>query len=68
MSIEDRFKAAPGKFRVIGVDTFSNTEWMQGDYETEEEAIDVADEKGGSMTMMYVYDDTGRRTHSAGQF
>jgi hypothetical protein len=57
-----------GSFRVIGVDTFDGTEWVEGDYETQREAIDVANACGGQMTKMHVYDKGGRHVHDAGRF
>lgn len=61
-------KAPKGKFRVIGVDTFSHEDWIQGDYNSKTEAISVADEKGGTMLKMHVYDDKGKHLHDAGIF
>jgi hypothetical protein len=61
-------KAPKGKFRVVGVDTFDGGDWIQGDYPTKAKAIEVANDKGGTMTMMYVYDTKGRYIHSAGTF
>lgn len=61
-------KAPTGMFRVVGVDTFSDEDWVQGDYKTLQEAIDEADERGAVMTKMYVYDDAGTYLHEAGKF
>ncbi len=58
----------PGKFRVIGVDTFDGGDWVQGDFDTKEAALACAREKGGSMTKMHVYDDRGRHVGEAGTF
>ena len=41
LNIKD-FKAPKGKFRVIGVDTFDGTGWIQGDFKTKKEAVNVA--------------------------
>ena len=60
--------APKGKFRIIGVDTFDGGDWIVGEYDTLEEAINIANKKGGTMTMMYVYDDRGKLHHSAGTF
>lgn len=57
-----------GKFRVIGVDTFDGGDWVQGDFDTKEEALACARAKGGNMTKMHVYDDTGRHIGDAGTF
>ena len=59
-------QAPAGKFRVVGVDTFSHKDWVQGDFGTFKEAKDTADKKGGDRTMMHVYDDQGNHRHSAG--
>ncbi|MBR9678255.1 MAG: hypothetical protein GOU97_03130 [Nanoarchaeota archaeon] len=61
-------KSPEGKFRVIGVDSFDGTDWVAGDFPTLEEAIEVADEKGGKMTKMYVYNDKGKSLYNAGTF
>lgn len=56
------------KFRVLGFDSFSHEEFHVGYYDTAAEAIKVANEKGGVMTLMYVYDPTGRLFHQAGSW
>jgi hypothetical protein len=61
-------KAPKNKFRVIGVDTFSNEDWSYGDFKTKEEAIKVAKEKGGTMNKVHVYDDKGKHLFEAGTF
>jgi len=68
--IDESFtRAAPkGKFRVIGVDTFDGGDWVQGDFDTLEEALKVARSKGGEMTKMHVYDDKGKHQGQAGTF
>jgi len=63
-----KLKAPEGKFRVIGVDTFSNEDWIYGDYDSKAKAIEIADEKGGTMNKTYVYDDTGKHLYNAGEF
>lgn len=60
-------KAPKGKFRVIGVDTFDGGDWKVGDF-NRTNAIKTADQKGGQMTKMYVYDDKGKCIHEAGTF
>lgn len=54
--------APTGKFRVIGVDTFEGlfADYFIGDYDTREEAVNVAKAKGGEMNKTYVYDDKGK--------
>ena len=68
--IDESFsRAAPkGKFRVIGVDTFDGCDWVQGDFPSKDEALACAHAKGGQMTVMHVYDDTGRHIGNAGSF
>ena len=61
-------QAPKGKFRVVGVDTFDGDDWVQGDFDTKEKALDVANEKGGTMIKMHVYDDQGRHLGEAGTF
>lgn len=62
------FKAPKGKFRVIGVDTFSHEDWVQGDFDTKDAALACADAHGGEMTKMHVYDATGKHIGEAGTF
>lgn len=57
-----------GNYRVIGVDTFAHEDWVQGDFETKEEAIAVARAKGGQMTKMHVYGPDGQHVFDAGTF
>jgi hypothetical protein len=41
----DRMKVSDeGKYRVVGLDKFSNEDWVQGEYPTAQEALDVARE------------------------
>lgn len=61
-------KAPAGKFRVVGRDTFDGTEWVQNDCDTLEEALNLANKKGGTMLKMSVYDDKGTYRGEAGTF
>lgn len=61
-------KAPKGKFRVILVDTFDGGDCIIGDYKNKKKAFDIAEEKGGTMTIVYVYDDKGRRVKKTGSF
>jgi len=61
-------KAPEGKFRVIGVDTFDGTDWIDGDFDTAEEAINHARQRGGTMLKMHAYDDRGRHVGEGGTF
>jgi hypothetical protein len=61
-------KAPQDKFRVVGVDTFDNTDWVEGDYDTYGEAKKIAAEKGGAMLKTHVYDDEGRHLFDGGTF
>lgn len=60
--------APKGLFRVVGVDTFDGSDWIQGDFQTLEEAKEVADKESGTMKMMHVYNDDGHHLHNAGTF
>lgn len=62
------FKAEKGKFRVIGVDTFDYTDWIEGDFNTKEEAFKKAKDMGGSMQKTHVYDDKGNHIYEDGRF
>lgn len=68
MATELDLKAPAGKYRVIGVDTFDGTDWIYGDYNSKEEAIKLAKEKGGTMLKTHVYDDQGKHVFQAGTF
>ena len=61
-------KAPKGKFRVIGVDTFSGGDWMEGDFDTLDQAMEHANNEtnGKKMLMMHVYDDTGSNRYHVG--
>lgn len=63
-----RFPKNGKKYRVVGVDTFSNEDWLEGDFDTLEEAICHAEENGGTMLKMYVYDENGHFKAEAGEF
>lgn len=60
--------APKGKFRVIGVDTFDGTDWIEGDFDSEDEAFDASRKKGSTMLKTHVYDDKGNHLHSDGTF
>lgn len=68
MADATELKAPEGKFRVVGVDTFDGDDWVVGDYDTKDKAIDVANEKAGEMLKMHVYDEKGKRVEQAGTF
>lgn len=61
-------KAPKGKFRVVGVDTFDGTDWVEGDFKTKKEAFERANQKGGEMLKTHVYDDKVNHLHEAGRF
>ena len=61
-------RATPGMFRVVGVDTFDRTDWIEGDFDTLDAALRRAQAVGGEMLMTHVYDDTGRHVGQAGRF
>jgi len=60
--------APSGKFRIIGVDTFDGTDWVYKDVDTIEEARKFADEKGGPMLKVHVYNHKGQHVYKAGSF
>jgi len=37
-----RLKSKNGKFKVMGIDKFSNEDWVHGEYKTSKEALDEA--------------------------
>lgn len=56
MYTED-WKASKGKYKVVGLDTFSHADWIDGEFDNEKDAIKSAKKKAGEMTLMRVYDD-----------
>ncbi len=68
MATQLELKAPEGKFRVVGVDTFDGTDWIQGDCDTFEGARLGAIEKGGTMLKTHVYNDKGIHLFEAGTF
>lgn len=68
MLSRENCKAEKGKFRVISVDTFDGTNWIEGDFDTPGEAFKVANEKCGCMLKTHVYDDEGNHLHDVGSF
>lgn len=84
--IDEEFSrsASPGKFRVVGVDTFDGTDWVYssdpermfggtdtGDFATLQEAKEFADkeiEKHTKMLKVYVYNDQGDCVYDCGSF
>ena len=69
-SIDKSFsrQAPPGKFRIIGVDTFDGSDWLENDCDTLEGVQKLVDEKGDKMTMMYIYNDKGEYVGETGTF
>jgi hypothetical protein len=64
-------KAPPGKYRVVGVDTFEmpgKGSYIIGDYLTLPEAEDAARANGGTMNKTYVYDSDGKVLGDFGTF
>ena len=63
----DKLKAPLGKFIVVGVDKFSYEDWLEGTYDTAEQALKVARSKTerekplatdhSVATVYYAYDD-----------
>lgn len=65
--------ADPGKFRVVGVDTFASEDWVYAQYDDKQTAIEcgtshATDENGQPKKMLkvYVYDDKGRIHYEGG--
>lgn len=56
------------KFLVQGFDSFSHEEFSVGRYATAEEAIAVANARGGQMTLMFVHDENDNIIHRAGSW
>lgn len=67
---KSKYKSKDGKFRVIAVDTFSNEDWVEGDYDTLDLAIAYVKEHttGKNMLKMHIYDDNGAHRFDAGRF
>ena len=62
--MDSELKAPQGKTRVVGVDLFSHEDYVVGDYNTRQEAINVAEQNNQARTVSiadiyYVYDDSG---------
>jgi hypothetical protein len=68
MDTEIDLKAPTGKYRVVGVDTFDGTNWVENDYGNLEEATRIAKGLGGTMLKVHVYDDQGKHLFEAGTF
>lgn len=64
------FKAPDGEFRVIGVDTFDNDDWHEGDFDSLQLALDHVAERteGQEMLKMHIYDDQGNHVGEGGSF
>ena len=68
--VAKRRKSSKGKYKVIGVDKFDGGDWVEGEYDTPEEALRVAREKTSEAkrfatdssiaTVYYAYDPDGR--------
>lgn len=63
-----QLKAPAGKFRVVGVDTFDGTDWIERDFNSKDEALSHANWNSGTMLKMHVYDDQERTVDSFGSF
>lgn len=61
-------KAPRGKYRVVGVDTFDGEDFLIGDFDSKEEAIQIAHERGGHMRKTHVYSDAGKHIGEGGSF
>ena len=70
MENRTELKAPAGKTRVVGVDLFDHGDYLVGDYDTQEEAVNVADannngRKGSMDDVYYVYNDQGNRVSAS---
>lgn len=54
-------RAPGGKFRVVGVDIDNNKDWVEGDFDTQKEAIDHAKAKSieNNTHQMHVFNQVG---------
>ena len=68
MMTDIKLVAPSGHYRAVGVDTFDDTDWIMGDYTTQEEAEAAAMKRSGTMLMTYVFDDKGRCVYNDGSF
>lgn len=61
-------EAPKGKFRIIGFDTFDNSEWVEGDFDSLLQAKKYADKKtkDKQTLKMYVFDAAVRLRYKAG--
>jgi hypothetical protein len=64
-----RRSAPAGKFRLLGVDTFSGpaSDFLVGDFNDKREAIAEATKRAQPLTPMYVYNSYGELLFSAGK-
>lgn len=62
--------APKGKFRSIGVDTFDDTDWIIGDFDTKEAAFEDAQRRCDQTQMLkvHVYDENGKHLKQFGKF
>jgi hypothetical protein len=64
-----RRSAPAGKFRLLGVDTFSGpaSDFLVGDFNDKREAVAEATKRAQPLTPMYVYNSYGELLFSAGK-
>jgi hypothetical protein len=56
-------KAPSGQFRVIGETRMGDDQWIEKDFDSENEALRYARENINSTQNMRVYDDTGKQIY-----
>lgn len=63
-------QAPRGTFRVVGVDTFDGSDWVEGIFDSLNKAIAHAEErtKGKEMLKMHIYNDKGEHVYDCGTF
>ena len=61
-------QAPKGEYRVVSVDTFSDEDYVEGDYDTLAEALEVVEKEGGVMNKTHCYDDRGVHLGEGGSY
>lgn len=66
----ERRKAPPGQFRVVAYDSLDNTDWVDGDFPSMNEALKHAREQtlGSKMLVMYIYNQAGDYVGHSGKY
>ena len=69
LASEGKLKAPPGKFRVVGVDTFEgpDADYLMEDLDSMAAAQRLADENAAPHNPVYVYDERGELVYTGKQ-